>query len=255
MSRALAAVFAHPDDETFGCGGTLARYAAEGVRCSLFCATDGDAGRTSGEHIESRQMLGRRRREELGAAASALGISTVRSVGHPDGELGLVDADLLIGEVARFIREQRQHVVLGVGPEGAPTGHRDHRAISRVATAAFHLAGLSTAYPEHTESALERWQASRLYYVSWPAPGPDDEFQREAVPATARIAVSAYDERRREAFRAHATQRDHEERFERLSMLPHEWFALAAGVPQPAEMVEDLFAGLQSASGASLPRS
>jgi LmbE family N-acetylglucosaminyl deacetylase len=43
--RILAAVFAHPDDETFATGGTLAKYAESGARCSLYCATDGDAGR------------------------------------------------------------------------------------------------------------------------------------------------------------------------------------------------------------------
>ena len=69
--RSLVAVFAHPDDETFAIGGTLARYAGEGVRCSLYCATDGDAGRSSGIPVSSRAELGALRRRELHAAARA----------------------------------------------------------------------------------------------------------------------------------------------------------------------------------------
>ena len=57
--RTLSAVFAHPDDETFATGGTLAKYAEEGARVTLYCATDGDAGRTSGIPFSSREELGR----------------------------------------------------------------------------------------------------------------------------------------------------------------------------------------------------
>ena len=57
--RRLAAVFAHPDDETFATGGTLAKYADAGARVTLYVATDGDAGRSSGIPFSSREELGR----------------------------------------------------------------------------------------------------------------------------------------------------------------------------------------------------
>ena len=79
----LTAVFAHPDDETFATGGTIARYASEGVRCSLYCATDGDAGRSSGIPVSSPAELGALRRAELRAACDVLGIRTLVSGSHP----------------------------------------------------------------------------------------------------------------------------------------------------------------------------
>ena len=72
--RALAAVFAHPDDETFAMGGTLAKHADAGARVSLYCATDGDAGRASGIPFSSREELGRIRRAELLEACARLGV-------------------------------------------------------------------------------------------------------------------------------------------------------------------------------------
>ena len=62
MARRITCLFAHPDDETFAVGGTVARHAREGVECHLYCATDGDAGRSSGVDVVSRDALGRRRR-------------------------------------------------------------------------------------------------------------------------------------------------------------------------------------------------
>ncbi|HEX5830186.1 MAG TPA: PIG-L family deacetylase, partial [Gemmatimonadaceae bacterium] len=193
--RSLCAVFAHPDDETFSMGRTLARYADAGVACHLFCATDGDAGRDSGLGTTSRDELGRRRRAELAAAARVLGIRSVHAAGHPDGTLPNVDADLLTGEIVRFLRLHRPQVVVTFGPEGAPNTHRDHRALSRAATAAHFLAGLSTAFPAQRSEGAEPHQPARLYYVSWPRPTPGAPIQVEAVPATARVHVPGQAER------------------------------------------------------------
>ena len=86
-TRALAGVFAHPDDETFSMGAALARYAAAGVPCTLLSATDGDAGRASDVRVASRAELGATRRAELHAAARVLGVRDVWSLGLADGEL------------------------------------------------------------------------------------------------------------------------------------------------------------------------
>ena len=63
MPRTIAVVFSHPDDETFATGGTLAKYASEGARIVLYCATNGDAGKTSGIPVSSREELGALRRQ------------------------------------------------------------------------------------------------------------------------------------------------------------------------------------------------
>src|SRR5687767_5932097 len=110
--RGLTAVFAHPDDETFAIGGTLARYSGEGVRCSLYCATDGDAGQSSGIPISSPAELGALRCEELRSAARILGIPVVERGGHRDGALALADPDLVIGEIVHLLRRERPAVVI-----------------------------------------------------------------------------------------------------------------------------------------------
>ena len=143
--RTLTGVYAHPDDETFSGGGTYAKYAASGVRCTIFCATDGDAGKTSGLNVGSRQELGALRRQELEAAARILGIACVESAGHPDGGLPAINQDDLIGEIVEHLRRERAQVVITFGPEGAPNTHPDHKVISRASTAACFLTGRKTA--------------------------------------------------------------------------------------------------------------
>lgn len=243
--RTLAAIFAHPDDETFAIGGTLARYSAAGVRCVLYCATDGDAGRASGIAVSSRTELGRLRRAELEAAARSLGIVATRHGGHPDGALPQVDADALVGEVVEFLREQRPDVVLTFGPEGAPTAHRDHRAISRAATAAFFLAGMEHAYVDQLAAGRTPHRASRLYYVTWEPPPAEGVPVPRGLPASARLPLDArlLDAKSR-AYEEHRSQHELRPRFEELALKPEELYHLAAGVPQPQRIVDDLFAGL-----------
>lgn len=236
-AQRIAAIFAHPDDETFVVGGTVPRYAAAGVTSHLYCATDGDAGRNSGVRADTRADLGTLRRRELLAAARVLGFTDVRAPGYPDGALGSVDADLLVGDIVAFLREHRPRVVITFGPEGAPNAHRDHRAISRAATSAYFLARIRTAYPEQ---GLEPHAAARLFYQTWPG----REMDVEGLPATARIDITAFHPTKRAAFALHLTQQVHRERFEQLSMTEAEWFTLASGVPQPASLIDDLFAGL-----------
>jgi LmbE family N-acetylglucosaminyl deacetylase len=244
LHHGLACVFAHPDDETFAVGGTVASCAASGIACDLFCATDGDAGRSSGIPVSSRAELGAIRRTELRAAATTLGIREIDLAGHPDGALGQVDANVLVGEIVRFLRRVRPTVVLTFGPEGAPTGHRDHRAISRAATAAFFLAGLPTEYSEQLTDDLTPHRPTRLFYVAWQPPRPEAELKLHSVPATASIDIAARHSQKLAAFMAHTTQRDHHNRFVELGLTPVEYFALAAGVPQPRAMISDLFEGL-----------
>ena len=242
--RTLAAIFAHPDDETFVVGALVSRLAADGGRAHLYCATNGDAGRSSSVPVSSRQELGEIRRAELLAAARVLGFGEVVAPGHPDGALGTVPADELTGEIVRFLRRHRPQVVVTFGPEGGRNAHRDHRAVSRAATAAFFVAGLRTSYPEHLEAGLEPHAPARLFYSAWPTPAATDELRGESLAVTARIDARAWNERKRSAFLLHVTQREHAQRFESLALTEHETFALAAGAPQPAPVIEDLFEGL-----------
>ena len=243
MPPSLSAIFAHPDDETFSIAGTVSTLTRRGVECALFCATDGDAGRASGVRVSSREELGRVRRGELLEAARVLGIAPVVTPGYTDGALGAADQDALVGDVVRFLRERRPAVVVTFGPEGAPNLHRDHRVISRAATAAFFLAGLPTAYPEQlANDSLAPHAARRLLYVTWPPPRSGDPGPH-GVPAAIRVDVRAALDAKRAAFDAHRTQHDHRAEFERLGLVGEEWFALASGAPFPAG-ASDILAGL-----------
>jgi LmbE family N-acetylglucosaminyl deacetylase len=240
--RRISAIFAHPDDETFAIGATIAKYAGRGVRWDLFCATDGDGGRSSGVPVSSRAELGSLRRNELIAAARLIGVKgDVVARGHPDGGLTELDPDALIGELVGFLRGVRPDVVITFGPEGGPNAHRDHRAISRAATAAFFLAASPSAYPEQQRQSHA---AARLFYCTWPPPGPRSPHTVHGAPMTARVDVRRELEIKRRAFDLHATQRDLRERFELLATADEEWFALACGRPQPRETIDDLLEGL-----------
>lgn len=241
MTHRIGCVFAHPDDETFCVGGIVAKYAAAGVPVDLFCATNGDAGKSASVPVSSREELGAIRRRELQEAAKRLGIGSVEMPGYRDGELARSDPTSLIGDIVAFIRRTRPTVVLTFGPEGAPTGHADHRAVSRAATAAFFLSQLATAYPDQQ---LAPHSVSRLYYQAWTLPFPDSRLKLESVPPTVSIDVREWKSRKDAAFRAHTTQQGSASVFYSGAFFDVEYLALAAGAPQPAKMVDDIFAGL-----------
>jgi len=157
----LLAILAHPDDESLGLGGALAKYAAEGIQVSLVTATRGEGGRfhehRDGPGHPGRQRLGEIREGELRAAASVLGIDHVAILGYPDGALDGVDAKKIVAELVGHIRRVRPHVVVTFPPDGA-YGHPDHIAICQFATAAV------TAAADATFGEGPAYAAPKLYY-------------------------------------------------------------------------------------------
>ncbi len=155
------AVVAHPDDESLGMGGTLARYAREGVKTFLVTATRGERGRHGASRSSSPEHLGALREAELLAAAKVLGVTEVHLLGYPDGALDQVDPREVIARIASLLRRIRPHVVLTFGPEGA-YGHPDHIAISQLTTAAVVLAAQAPDDPADAPHPV-----SKLYYMAW----------------------------------------------------------------------------------------
>ena len=164
MRLRLLAVLAHPDDESLGFGGTLAKYADEGVETYLVTATRGEHGRfgslgKNGDPVE----VGRVRESELRAAAAVLGVREVVLLNYPDGAVDRVESAIAIRDIVAHIRRIRPHVVLTFGPEGA-YGHPDHIAISQFTTAATVCAadadyGLHDSHPPH--------RVQKLHYLAW----------------------------------------------------------------------------------------
>ena len=123
------AVYAHPDDADVACGGTLARWAAEGCAVHLVVCTDG--GRGTVDPVVDPADLARRRAEEVAAAAVVVGLVSHEILGAPDGELE--ERRTLRGELVAKVRSIRPDVVLGHDPTATFFGqdyfnHRDHRA-------------------------------------------------------------------------------------------------------------------------------
>ena len=163
------AVLAHPDDESLGFGGTLAKYAAEGVETYLVTATRGERGRfgSPGKAADPAEV-GRVREAELRAAAAVLGIRDVSILGYPDGAVDQIDAAIAIRAIVRHIRRIRPHVVVTFGPEGA-YGHPDHIAISQFTTAAIVCAS-DAGYDADDGSRgdpLPSHRVAKLHYLAW----------------------------------------------------------------------------------------
>ncbi|MCH8109336.1 MAG: PIG-L family deacetylase [Chloroflexi bacterium] len=173
--RALLGVFAHPDDESFGTGGLLARYVAEGAHVSLVCATNGEVGEISDPSLATPETLGDVRVGEMENAARVLGISELIMLGYRDsGMPGTPDnndprafAQAPDGEVVSrlvgIIRRLRPQVVVTFDPNGG-YGHPDHISIHLHTVAAFHAAGDPARYPD--EGAP--WLPARLFYSAIP---------------------------------------------------------------------------------------
>ena len=135
----LLAVFAHPDDETYRCGGTLALLAQRGVRAHVLTATRGQAGSCGDPPLCSRDQLPIWRERELQCACAALGIEPPRLLDYQDGQLAEADRETIIAEILAVAREVRPQVMLTYGPEGV-SGHPDHVAIGQCAAEAFRRA-------------------------------------------------------------------------------------------------------------------
>ena len=173
--KTLLAVLAHPDDETFGTGGTLAYYASKGVEVHLVCATRGEAGEVDPQLLQGFESIGKLREHELRCAAEHLGLKGVYFLdfrdsgmqGSPDNNhpqaLAAADVDVVAAKVVHYIRSLRPQVVITFDPVGGYM-HPDHIAIHKATVRAFHTAGDENQF----SSELPAYQPTKLYYHTFP---------------------------------------------------------------------------------------
>lgn len=150
-TRVLLAVTAHPDDESFGMGGTLALYASRGVAVHLICATRGEVGEARQEFLEGYQSVAEMRVAELTCAARMLGLTQVhlldyRDSGMPNSPdnthpqaLAAQPVAKVANEIIEIIRLLKPQVVITFDPIGG-YHHPDHIAIHRATLEAFYAA-------------------------------------------------------------------------------------------------------------------
>ena len=170
MPLKLMAVLAHPDDESLGVGGTLAKYAAEGIETCLVTATRGEAGRFRGHRGNDQhpgpQKLAQIRESELRAAASVLGIRDLSLLDYRDQELDRADPREAVARIVSHLRRARPDVVITFGPDGA-YGHPDHIAICQFTTAAV-VAAADPAFRADVDGGAAPHVVKKLYYMAWP---------------------------------------------------------------------------------------
>jgi mycothiol S-conjugate amidase len=171
----LLAVFAHPDDETFGPGGTLAHYARRGVQVYLICATRGEAGNVPKSLLHKGAAIAQLREAELRCAAYHLGLSEVIFLNYRDsGMAGSADnrhpralsaapLEQVAAEITHYMRLIKPQVVITFDPSGT-YHHPDHIAIHRATVKAFHDASDPTIFAD----GLSPYQPQKLYYSTLP---------------------------------------------------------------------------------------
>ena len=276
----LLGLYAHPDDEILGPGGTIAHYAQEGANIEWVCATRGEAGEIAPESSATPATLAAVREQEMLCAAHTLGIQQVHFLGYRDSGMdGTADnqhpnayvnslTDEVVPQLVKIIRLLRPQVILTFEPYGG-YGHPDHITIHKHAHAAFTAAADSSYHPELDTA----WQVSRLFYPLLPlftfdamktkmaAKGLDTSFFKNLDQRRGkgwpdnnfqcRIDVRHTFRRKWTAFHCHATQFGAHSVFRQLSdtemadIFTHEYFALA--YPQPTNdvmVINDLFANL-----------
>jgi LmbE family N-acetylglucosaminyl deacetylase len=223
-------ILPHPDGESFPVGGTLARYAAAGVRVILVTATRGEAGVPNLAPAEAARL----RSAELQAATRALGAEQVIFLDYVDGTLAEFKSDLTT-RLIQLLRQFRPDAVITFGPDGI-SGHPDHIALSECVTHSFRQSGL----------------AGRLFYIA----ASEATQQGCGIPpspqqienAVASIDITDFRIPKLRAMQAHASQKPPytgppEDEAGKLAC--HEYFALAHPF-EPYTVLTDLFAPLPS---------
>ena len=237
MTKTLLAVLAHPDDESFGLGGTLALYSSKGYDVYYVCATRGEAGTVDEEHLKGFKDTAEMRTAELMKAAQALGLKEVFFLGyrdsgmpgtepnqHPDAQIN-APIDEVAGRVVKYIRDLKPEVVLTFDPIGGYK-HPDHIHIHKATVLAFKNSDNASFHPE----AGAPFKAKALYYQVFPKGllkaavrlmplfGKDPtkfgrngdinikELAEVTFPIHVRLNVQPVSEAKRKASEAHASQ-------------------------------------------------
>jgi LmbE family N-acetylglucosaminyl deacetylase len=219
----IVSFHAHPDDESIGTGGTLAKAARAGHRVVLVFATRGEHGEVDVGFLDDGEELWQRREAETMRSAEILGAQRVEFLGYVDsgmmgtpendrgGSFWSADIEEAAGKLATVLREEGADVLTIYDSDGG-YGHPDHIQVHRVGVRAVELAGTPHVY----ENTMNRDHLRRLMEAArangeMPAeevPDPDDldSFGRPESAITTTVDVRDLLEVKRASMRAHASQ-------------------------------------------------
>ncbi len=158
LNRVLL-IAAHPDDPEFGCGATMAKWAAAGKEITYVLLTSGDKG--SRDPSLRPGQLATQREEEQRAAAAATGVKEVIFLRHPDG---LLDNTLeLRRQLVHLIRRHKPHIVVAIDPWKHYQLHPDHRAAGQATLDAVWAAREWHIFGEQLHGDEEPWRTKEVY--------------------------------------------------------------------------------------------
>lgn len=203
LTGGLAAILAHPDDESFGCAGALALAHDAGRATRLLVVTRGEAGNADGTPDPA---LADTREDELVCAAEKIGLDEVSVLeGYADNGLADAPFEQIVRDIAAWLADRRPDAVITFGRHGV-TGHPDHVVV-----------GSATRWA--VERLAEEGVAPHAVYVIAPAFGPSTnryDLSPEEQGATHRIDITGVVGRKLAALECHASQSDTVEEIEAL---------------------------------------
>jgi LmbE family N-acetylglucosaminyl deacetylase len=211
--RTVLAVFAHPDDESLACGGTLARLADLGARVVVMCASRGERGSIADRTLVPDGNLGAVRVNELHAAAAILGVAEVVVLGHSDGNLRWDRVPEFHAEIVTAINTYSPDFVITFDEDGL-YWHLDHIGVHErtyTAVTSFGAAAPPLYYVtmprgvmrEIVEAAIAKgWMpaGARFWGIE------PDAFGIATEPPTVTVDVREWAHRKLAALRCHQTQ-------------------------------------------------
>ncbi len=285
VNLTLLAVHAHPDDESIGTGGTLARYISEGVETVLVCATKGEEGEILNPAMDPSKVpsdITELRLREFQGACEILGIRRIFFLGYRDSGMAgrpsnahpaaLINADLqeATERLVRIIRQVRPHVIITYNERGG-YGHPDHIAVHRITLSAAAAAGDPALYQE---IPWPPWSPTKLYYTATPRSrllkmkeileetgeqlGFDMELRSTPDEAnTTRIDVSLFIGQKFQAIQSHRSQLSPTSMMSRMpepmrsQAMSTECYVCVKGCPPPPFQEDDLFQGLRGGVSSS----
>ena len=271
MSKTLLTVLAHPDDEAFGIGGSLAHAAASGHDVYLICATKGEAGKITHPDIAQDADRAALREAELNAACKALGVKPPIFLGYHDSgrqertqtdnpkALMNVDYYELESSLLPHIERLQPDIMITFDPHGI-YGHIDHIKMHRAASAAFWSAGKVMAHPPkrlfYAAMASERMLEMQAQRPESPLAKLDPQRYGVSEDSFAYVRdIADYRDQKRAAIEAHKSQTGPQSSFAGgdeaqqnefwKSMFGQETMTLGGLRGSfPATPVDDLFTGL-----------
>lgn len=213
QGHTVLAVFAHPDDESLACGGTLARLSDAGARVVLMCASRGERGSVSDPALVPDGDLAGVRTRELQEAAAVLGIADVIVLDHPDGDLRWAHVPQLHAEIVAAVEQYQPQAVITFAEDGL-YWHLDHigvhertytalRSLTSQPPALYYVTMVKGIMHNVVEAAHSKGGAPSDSSFWGIAP---DAFGDAAKPPSLTIDVRDWVARKLAALRCHKTQ-------------------------------------------------